>query len=173
MSPVILGALVLLAAAGWLVSTQRRLAAMDANAGDAMNRIGVQLSSRFDALSALLDLAVCHAADGSRALNESIRSRRSAITSASSPADVVEQERVISSALERLQALADACPALREDGDYACRLNAADAYEKMVRTSCLIYNDAVTRLDRELRTAPTRFASDLLGFHPRETIELP
>ena len=159
--------------AGWVMSTQRRLVVMDENINNAMSQIGVQLSSRFDALSALLDLAVCHAADGSRALNESVRSRRSAITSASSPADVVEQERVISSALERLQALADACPALREDGDYACRLNAADAYEKMVRTSCLIYNDAVTRLDRELHTAPTRFASDLLGFHPRETIELP
>ena len=40
----------------WIISVQRRLVGMDENINNAMSQIGVQLSSRFDALSALLDL---------------------------------------------------------------------------------------------------------------------
>jgi LemA protein len=40
----------------WAISTQRKLVVLDENISNAMSQIGVQLSSRFDALSALLDL---------------------------------------------------------------------------------------------------------------------
>lgn len=36
----------------WAISTQRKLAVMDENINNAMAQIGVQLSSRFDALTA-------------------------------------------------------------------------------------------------------------------------
>ena len=39
----------------WGIGVQRRLVAMDENVNNAMSQIGVQLSSRFDALTALLD----------------------------------------------------------------------------------------------------------------------
>ena len=40
----------------WFISAQRKLVAMDENINNAMGQIGVQLSSRWDALTALLDL---------------------------------------------------------------------------------------------------------------------
>jgi LemA protein len=40
----------------WTTSTQRKLVVLDENISNAMSQIGVQLSSRFDALTALLDL---------------------------------------------------------------------------------------------------------------------
>ena len=39
----------------WFISAQRKLVAMDENINNAMGQIGVQLSSRWDALTALLD----------------------------------------------------------------------------------------------------------------------
>lgn len=54
---IIVIVLVLVLLAGWIISTQRRLVVMDENVNNAMSQIGVQLSSRFDALTALLDLA--------------------------------------------------------------------------------------------------------------------
>ena len=39
----------------WAISVQRKLVVMDENINNAMSQIGVQLSSRFDALTALLD----------------------------------------------------------------------------------------------------------------------
>ena len=50
-------------------------------------------------------------------------------------------------------------------------MNAVDSYEKMVRTSRLIYNDSVTKLNRELRMFPTSLLAGALGFRPRAYLE--
>ena len=51
---VIIG-LILLLLVLWIISVQRKFAVMDGNIQNAMNQIGVQISSRFDALFAVLD----------------------------------------------------------------------------------------------------------------------
>ena len=50
-------------------------------------------------------------------------------------------------------------------------MDAVDSYEKMVRTSRLIYNDSVTKLNRELRLFPTSLVAGLLGFRTRDYLE--
>ena len=52
---VIIG-LILLLLVLWIISVQRKFAVMDGNIQNAMNQIGVQISSRFDALFAVLIL---------------------------------------------------------------------------------------------------------------------
>ena len=52
---IIIG-LILLLLVLWIISVQRKFAVMDGNIQNAMNQIGVQISSRFDALFAVLDL---------------------------------------------------------------------------------------------------------------------
>ena len=79
----------------WMMNTKRSLAIMCENANNAMNQIGVQLSSRFDALTALLDLTKGYAAQEAQTLLSSVKSRRSAITATSTPNDVLKQEEVI------------------------------------------------------------------------------
>ena len=150
---IIVIVLVLVLLAGWIISTQRRLVVMDENVNNAMSQIGVQLSSRFDALTALLDLAKGYAAHESQTLIETIKSRRSVITAKSTPEDVLKQEGVISEALGRISMVAERYP------------------EKMVRTSRLIYNDSVTKLNRELRLFPTSLVAGLLGFRMRDYLE--
>ena len=109
----------------WIISTQRRLVVLDENISNAMSQIGVQLSSRFDALTALLDLTKGYAKHESETLIETIKSRRSVITAKSTTDDVV-------------------------------------------RTSRLIYNNSVTKLNREIRMFPVSMISGMLGFRQRE-----
>ena len=113
MTILIIIALLVVLLAGWVMSTQRRLVVMDENINNAMSQIGVQLSSRFDALTALLDLAK----------------------------------------------------------GYAKCMDAVDSYEKMVRTSRLIYNDSVTKLNREIRMFPVSLIAGMLGFRQRDYLE--
>ena len=152
----------------WTISVQRKLVGMDENINNAMSQIGVQLSSRFDALTTLLDLTKGYAAHESQTLIETIKSRRSVITATSTPEDVLKQEEVISEALNRISMVAEQYPDLKANENYAKCMNAVDSYEKMVRTSCLIYNDSVTRLNRELRMFPTSLVGSVLGFRQRE-----
>ena len=55
MEIVIILVVVLVLLVLWVMNIQRSLVAMDENINNAMSQIGVQLSSRFDALTALLD----------------------------------------------------------------------------------------------------------------------
>lgn len=151
----------------WAVSVQRRLTVMSENTDNAMNQLGVQLSSRFDALTALLDLTKSYDANESRALAENIKSRRCAITAASAPKDVLNQEELISDALGRISESAEKYPELKADEGYSRCISALDSYDKMVRTSRLIYNDSVTKLNRELRTFPTSLLGGAMGFSQR------
>ena len=155
----------------WGIGVQRRLVAMDENVNNAMSQIGVQLSSRFDALTALLDLAKGYAAHESQTLIETIKSRRSVITATSTPDDVLKQEGIISEALSRISMVAERYPELKASESYKKCMDAVDSYEKMVRTSRLIHNDSVTRLNRELRMFPTSLLGGMFGFRQRDYLE--
>ena len=155
----------------WVMSTQRRLAGMDENAQTAMSQIGVQLSSRFDALTALLELTKGYAASESQTLMETVKSRRGAITAKSTPNEVLKQEVVIREALGCVAVMVELCPGLKTDAGYLKCMDALDSYEKMVRTSRLIYNDSVTRLNRAVRMAPASLIAGMLGFRQRDYLE--
>ncbi len=155
----------------WGVSTQRRLVVMDENINNAMSQIGVQLSSRFDALTALLDLAKGYAEYESKSLIEMVKSRRSVITAKSTPDEVLHQEGIISEVLGRIVMITETCPELKADKKYIKCMGAIESYEKMLRISRLIYNDSVTKLNAVIRVLPTSLIAGMLGFSQREYLD--
>ncbi|NLT96419.1 MAG: LemA family protein [Clostridia bacterium] len=155
----------------WVISTQRKLVTLDENIDNAMSQIGVQLSSRFDALTALLDLTKGYAKHESETLIETIKSRRSVITAKSTPEDVLRQEGIISEALGRIAMVTEQYPELKANQTYMKTMDAVQTYENMVRTSRLIYNDSVTKLNREIRMFPVSLIAGMLGFQQREYLE--
>lgn len=160
---VIIGVLIL-----WIVSTQRKLVVLDENINNAMSQIGVQLSSRFDALTALLDLTKGYAKHESETIIETIQARRSVITANSTPDDVQRQEGIISEALGRIAMVAERYPELKANETYIKTMDAVQTFENMVRTSRLIYNDSVTKLNRQIRMFPASLIASMPGFRQRE-----
>lgn len=169
--PLIILGLVLVALVLWFMSTQRKLVVMDENINNAMSQIGVQLSSRFDALTALLDLTKGYAEHESVTLIETIKSRRSVITAKSSPDEVVRQEGIITEALGRIAMVSEQYPELKANENYAKTMDSVDKYENLVRTSRLIYNDSVTKLNRNIRMFPVSMIAGMLGFTQREYLK--
>ena len=168
---IIIGAVIVLLVL-WTVSCRRRLSAMDENINNAMAQIGVQISSRFDVLTVLLYLTKGYAAHEVQTLIGAIKFRRSAITAISTPNDVLEQEEIIAGILERIFEMAERYPDLKVDENYVKYMNAMDSYEKMVNTSRLIYNDSVTKLNREMRMFPTSLIARVFGFRQRDYLEV-
>ncbi|WP_051015703.1 LemA family protein [Desulfitobacterium dichloroeliminans] len=153
------------------MSTQRRLVVLDENINNAMSQIGVQLSSRFDALTALLDLTKGYAKHESETLIETIKSRRSVITAKSTPNEVLRQEGIIAEALGRIAMVAEQYPELKANETYAETMDAVNTYENLVRNSRLIYNDSVTKLNREIRMFPVLLIAGMLGFRQRDYLQ--
>lgn len=155
----------------WVMSSQRRLVVLDENINNAMSQIGVQLSSRFDALTALLDLTKGYAKHESETLIETIKSRRSVITAKSTPDDVVRQEGIISEALGRIAMVSEQYPELKANENYIKTMDAVEAFENMVRISRLVYNGSVTKLNRDIRMFPVSLIAGMLGFRQRDYLE--
>lgn len=151
----------------WLICTKRRLVVLDENVSNAMNRLRVQLSSCFVALTALLDITKEYAGQESVTMIEVIKSERRAITGKSMPDDVMWQERVICKALSMIARVAEQYPEIKANRDYIKAMGTVETYESVVRTSRLIYNDSVSRLNREIRTFPVSMVAGLLGFRRR------
>lgn len=155
----------------WVLSTQRRLVILDENISSALNQIGVQLSSRFDVLMAILNLTKEYEKIECDTMIDTIRSRRRSITGKSTPDDVLRQEGIISMTLGRIAMIAEQYPELKADHNYIKAMDAIEIYENMLRTSRLIYNDSIAKLNREIRMFPVIMVAGMLGFHQREYLE--
>ena len=155
----------------WATLVYRRLTAMEQNVSSAMNRIGVQLSLRFDAVMALLDIARECTPHESQVVIDTVKSRRREITARSTPQDVMEQEDMIKEALKWVDAVTQQHPEIKADEKYLKAMKAVDSYDKTARTGRLIYNDSVTKLNRELHMFPTSIIGSMLGFDKREYLE--
>ncbi len=170
MMPYVIGGVVVAVVVMWFISTQRSLAMLDENINNAMSQIGVQLSSRWDALSALLDLTKGYAAHEYQTLSETIRARRP-ITAESSAKDAATQDNMIIQAMGRIMAVAEQYPTLKADQSYQKTMDSVNQYEGMVRQSRLVYNDSVTKLNRQIRMFPTSVIAGMLGYQKRDYLE--
>jgi len=147
------------------------LMVMENNVNNAMSQIGIQLASRFDVLSVLLNLVRGYAGCEVVTIMNVLQTRRSDITASSTPKEVLGQEELISGALLRIVKMAEQYPEMKEDINYAMCMDAADGYKRMVQTSSLIYNDSVTKLNKVIGRLPDGLIAGLLGFHRREYLD--
>ena len=154
-----------------ITSVRRRLSKADENVSSAMNQIGVQLSSRMDALEELIRVVGACDAYGAQRLHEDVQNRRRAVTAQSAPDEVQAQEHAISAALLGIAAIAAQHPELQAEAAYRKWMGAVNCYGKMLRTSRLIYNDSVDKFNQAVRSMPCRLFAGLLGYHRRARME--
>jgi LemA protein len=155
----------------WVISTQRRLVVLDENINHAISQIGIQLSGRFDALTALLHVTKDYANYESELLIETIQSKRSMITAKSTPGHVLCQEKIVFETINRISTIAKDFPEIKSNQTYYKTMDAVQIFENMIRASRLLYNDSVMKLNREIRMFPVSFIARILGVREREYLE--
>jgi LemA protein len=155
----------------WFISVQRMLVSLDENVNNAMSQIGVNLTSRFDALTGLLDLVKGYNEHEYKTLSDVIKMRTS-IGSHSSAAQVEDQENIITQAVGKIMAVAEAYPDLKANTNYQNLMNSLNDYETKVRQSRLVYNDSVTKLNRTIRMFPTSLVAPMCGIVARDYLKV-
>lgn len=155
----------------WIISIQHRLAVLEENIKSSMSQIGMQLWSRFDALTALLDMTKHYARNECDTLIDTVKLRRRVITAKSKPDDVLVQERIIAETWDRIVLLTEQYPELKANKTYIKTMDAVKIFDNMVRTSSLIYNDSVTKFNREIRMFPDSMFATIMGFRQRDYLE--
>lgn len=151
-----------------IISIQHRLVSLDENINNMMTQIGVQLSCRFDALTVLIELTRDYEKQEGESMMEILKTKRSVITPKSTPEDVLKQEGIIIEVLNRIALITEKYPELKIEPIYIKSMDAIEIFDNMVRTSRLVYNDGVSKLNRELRMFPIPIIASIFGFKKRE-----
>ena len=152
---IIIGVLVLLVL--WFFSVQRSLVSHDEMCKNSLSQIGVQQSSRWDALTAIAELVKSYNEHEYNTLRDIIAMRKS-VNGGSATADVEGQEKALQSAIAQINAVA---------------MDSVNTYENQVRMSRMVYNDSVTAYNRIIRQVPSNIVASLLHFGTREYLEVP
>ena len=168
---IVLVLIVLFVFAGvWFIGVQRMLVSLDENVNNAMSQIGVNLTSRFDALTGLLDLVKGYNEHEYKTLSDVIK-MRSSIGSHSKASEVDAQENIITEAMGKIMAVAEAYPDLKSNTNYQNLMNSLNDYEIKVRQSRLVYNDTVTKLNRTIRMFPISLVAPMCGVFARDYLK--
>ena len=154
----------------WFIGVQRMLVSLDENVNNAMSQIGVNLTSRFDALTGLLDLVKGYNEHEYKTLSDVIKMRTS-IGSRSKASDVEAQENMITEAVGKIMAVAEAYPDLKSNTNYQNLMNSLNDYETKVRQSRLVYNDSVTKLNRTIRMIPYSIVAPMCGIFAKDYLK--
>ncbi len=154
----------------WVISVQRKLVSAEEIVKNAMSQIGVQQSSRWDALTGLVELLKSYNEHEYNTLKDVIAAR-SNIGSNSSASEAQAQEDLIGKVMMRLNVVAEQYPDLKADSMYVNTMNSVNTYENQVRMSRMTYNDSVTRYNRMTRQIPDSIVAALFHFTEKQYLK--
>jgi LemA protein len=154
-----------------LVLLYNRLVRVRNRTDNAWSQVDVQLRRRYDLVPNLVETVKGYAAH-ERATFEEVTRARAAAQAASGVAEQAQAETVLSQALGRLFALAEAYPELRATENFQ-RLQAdLTEIEGDIAVARQVYNDTVLTYMNAIQTIPANLVAGAMGFGPRQYFEL-
>lgn len=147
----------------WVIREYNNLIVLDERVHNSIAQIATQVESRWDALLALADVVKQYSSHEVDSLVQII-GRRQTISRDASPSDLEQQENVFENAKLNIQAVAEQYPDLKADGLYRNLMTDINQHEDNVRESRMIYNDTVTRFNRQIRMFPSSIIANLNNY---------
>lgn len=154
----------------WVIGSQKNLVKNDELCNNSLSQIGVQLSSRWDALIALSKTVKNYSEFEYKAIVDII-SMRSAINKNSTGNDINKQEGLIEKATSKIMALSESYPELKANELYVKLMDSVNEYENNVRMSRMVYNDCVTKYNFLVRSFPTSLVANMFSFGIKEYLK--
>jgi LemA protein len=157
---------------GWAVVTYNRLVRQRNQVQASWAQIDVQLKRRYDLIPNLVETVKGYAAHERGTLDAVVAARNGAITAAQ--ARVGERavaEDMLSQALGRLFALAEAYPDLKANQNFAALQAELANTEDKIAYARQFYNSAVQTLNTSVQSLPTNVIAGIGGFRVTEYFE--
>jgi LemA protein len=166
---IVLVVLVVLAALA-AVAIYNRLVRLRNRAENSWAQVDVQLRRRYDLIPNLVEAVKGYAAH-ERGTFEEVTQARTAAQQAKGVAEQAEAENVLTAAIGRLFAVAEAYPQLRATENFQQLQTQLAEVEQKIAVARQVYNDTVLSYDNALETVPTNIIASLFGFRPQAYFE--
>ena len=151
----------------FLVGMFNKLVRLRNRAENAWAQVDVQLRKRYDLIPNLVETVKGYAAH-ERGTFEAVTNARVAAQQAQGVAQQAEAENMLTAALGRLFAVAEAYPQLRATENFQQLQAQLSEVEQSIAVSRQVYNDTVLSYDNALETVPTNVIAGIFHFNPRE-----
>ncbi len=163
---VVIVVLILLA----LVMLYNRFVRLRNRVDNAWAQIEVQLKRRHDLIPNLVETVKGYAAH-ERGTFEAVTQARAAAQGARTPGEAAQAEGILSQALGRLFAVAEAYPELQADENFRQLQTELSETENRIAISRQVYNDTVLTFNNAIQTFPGVVIAGPFGFAAREFFE--
>ena len=154
-----------------LVGAYNRLVALRQNANEAFADIDVQLKQRSDLIPNLVETVKGYAAHERGTLDE-VTAARAAATSATSVEGKVQAENVLSGALGRLMAVAEAYPDLKANQGFVQLQGELSDIENKLAAARRFFNNAVGEYNASIQRFPAVLIAGMAGFTARDFFDV-
>jgi LemA protein len=155
----------------WLVSMFNKLVKLRNRSENAWAQVDVQLRKRYDLIPNLVETVKGYAAH-ERETFQNVTEARAAAQQAQTPAEAAQAEGLLSQALGRLFAVAEAYPELQADENFRQLQSEVAETENRIAVSRQVYNDTVLTYNNAAQTVPGTFVAGPFGFTTREFFDV-
>lgn len=129
-------------------------------------QVDVQLKRRYDLVPNLVETVRGYASHERETLEAVVEARKTA-EAAEGPPEQAQAENVLTGALRRLFALAEAYPDLKAAPNFSELQTQLGDTEDRIAVARQIYNDAVLTYNNSVQSVPTNLVASLMGFSTR------
>lgn len=168
----IIGGVVLLVIIGWLIATYNGLIRLRNLVQEAWRQIDVELKRRHDLIPNLVETVKGYAAHERGTLEEVMQARNAAMSGGQGPAQQAQAEGLLSQALGRLFAVAEAYPDLKANQNFLALQQELTSTEDRIAAARRYYNATVRDLNTRVETFPTTIVAGLFGITREEYFEV-
>ncbi|WP_367312935.1 LemA family protein [Demequina zhanjiangensis] len=155
----------------WAVAQYNGLVRLRNLVQESWRQIDVELQRRHDLIPNLVETVKGYAKHERATLEEVTQARASAAAPGSSPAEQAQQENVLTAALGRLFAVAEAYPDLKANQNFLQLQQELTNTEDRVAAGRRFYNANVRSLNTKIETFPTNVIAGAFGFQRAEYFE--
>jgi LemA protein len=155
----------------WAVATYNGFVRLRNLVQEAWRQIDVELHRRHDLIPNLVEAVKGYAAHERGVFDEVTRARAAAANPGSGPAEQAAQENVLSQALGRLFAVAEAYPQLRASENFTALQLELTNTEDRIAAGRRFYNANVRQLNTKVETFPANVIANMFGFVRAEYFE--
>jgi LemA protein len=163
--------LIILAIAGYLIIIYNKFVSLRAGIDAAWSDIDVQLKRRYDLIPALVDTVKGYKEYEASTLENVIQARQQGL-SANTVKEKEAAENMLSGALGKLFALAEAYPDLKANTTFLNLQNELSAIEDAIQNARRYYNAIVRDYNAKLQSFPDLFVAQKFRFEQRDYFEL-
>jgi LemA protein len=156
----------------WAVSGYNGLIRLRNLVQEAWRQIDVELKRRHDLIGNLVETVKGYAAHERGTLEDVMKARSAAMAGGQSPGQQAQSEGLLSAALGRLIAVAEAYPDLKANQNFLALQHELTSTEDRIASARRYYNANVRELNTKVETVPSNVIAGLAGIHREEYFEV-